>query len=73
MREILIITGIAIIGLSIGFYFEGKRDPYEEGMHMDYSIRCEDGFKYKVLSERRGTIPVLNSDGTPLKCNEKRK
>lgn len=29
------------------------------------------GFVYKSLDNRRGTIQVLNSDGTPLKCGEK--
>jgi hypothetical protein len=60
----------------IGFFFlvaycESKKDPYEEGSHWDYSIECENGFVYKSLNQRRGTIQVLNSDGTPLKCGDK--
>lgn len=47
-------------------------DPYEEGSHWDYSISCEGGFKYKTLSQHRGTILLLNSDGTPLRCDKKR-
>ncbi len=47
-------------------------DPYSEGMHWDYSITCDCGFVYKSLSGRRGTILVLNSDGTPLRCGKKR-
>jgi len=50
---------------------EQGKDPYEPGAHFDYSIECENGFVYKILGERRGTIQVLNSDGTPLKCGEK--
>ena len=46
-------------------------DPYQEGMHWDYSITCENGFVYKILGSRRGTIQVFNSDGTPLKCGHK--
>lgn len=46
-------------------------NPYDEGMHFDYKIRCENGFVYKVRS-REGTIQILNSDGTPLRCGEKR-
>jgi hypothetical protein len=52
-------------------YCESKKDPYEEGMHMNYSIECENGFVYKTLDHRRGTIQIFNSDGTPLKCGEK--
>lgn len=47
-------------------------DPYKEGAHWDYSISCEGGFKYKHLSGSRGTILLLNSDGTPLRCDKKR-
>lgn len=47
-------------------------DPYEVGSHWSYSITCEEGFKYKVLDHHRGTIPLLNSDGTRVRCNEKK-
>lgn len=57
--------------LFLGFWRESKLEPYEEGMHMDYNIECVNGFTYKILGNRRGTIQVLNSDGTPLKCGEK--
>lgn len=74
MKDILRI--LSLIGLPIGLICLMQlcepKDPYEEGMHMDYSIICEDGFKYKCLGSHRGTIPILNSDGTPLKCNQKR-
>ena len=50
-------------------YCESTKDPYEVGMHLNYSIKCENGFVYKQLN--KGTIQVLNSDGTPLKCGEK--
>ena len=65
-----------LIGLPIGLIcllqLCEPKDPYEVGMHMDYTIICEGGFKYKCLSGHRGTIPLLNSDGTTLKCNQKR-
>lgn len=48
---------------------ENNRDPYEEGMHWDYNIHCENGFVYK--NQKHMTIQVLNSDGTPLKCGKK--
>jgi hypothetical protein len=69
-------TLLGLFGLSIGLlvlagYCENQKDPYEEGMHLNYSIECENGFVYKVLEHRKGTIQVLNSDGTPLKCGEK--
>jgi len=63
--------GGALLLLLLAGYCESKKDPYEEGMHFNYSIECENGFVYKVLEHRRGTIQVLNSDGTPLKCGEK--
>jgi hypothetical protein len=71
MRFLIGITLFTIVFLIIGQYYEGKRDPYEEGMHMSYSIKCENGFVYKTLDQRRGTIQVFNSDGTPLKCGHK--
>jgi hypothetical protein len=65
---------ILIMGsLILGDYWESTRDPYEEGMHMRYSIVCENGWVYKVLDRQRGTHQVFNSDGTPTKCGEKRK
>ena len=74
MRTFLNIT--LFIGAFVGIfvlagYCESKKDPYEEGAHWDYSIECENGFVYKSLDHRRGTIQVLNSDGTPLRCGEK--
>lgn len=71
MKTLLGIFGLAIVLLVLAGYCESKKDPYEEGMHFNYSIQCENGFVYKVLDHRRGTIQILNSDGTPLKCGEK--
>jgi hypothetical protein len=71
MKTLLGITLLAFTLIIIGGYCESQKDPYEEGMHFDYSIECENGFVYKSLDRRRGTIQVLNSDGTPLKCGEK--
>jgi hypothetical protein len=69
----LILVSLGAIALTIGLqYLETQTDPYEEGMHWDYSIRCEDGFLWKSLDNHRGTIPVLHSDGTHMRCGEKR-
>lgn len=64
---ILLSCGLTFLGL----YCESKKDPYEIGMHWDYSITCENGFIFKILDQRRGTIQIFNSDGTPLKCGER--
>jgi hypothetical protein len=71
MKTMIGLVVLVILLVFLGGYFESKKDPYEEGMHWDYSIQCENGFVYKVLDQRRGTIQILNSDGTPLKCGEK--
>ena len=71
MRDFLLLVLFVIILVVLGQYCESKTDPYEVGIHWDYSIKCENGYVYKVLSDRRGTIQVLNSDGTPLKCGKK--
>ena len=66
---------VMAIFLVIAHYAESmdrKKDPYEIGNHMYYSIVCENGFIYKVLSNRRGVIQILNSDGTPLRCGEEK-
>jgi len=52
-------------------YCESKKDPYEIGIHLDYTIRCENGFIYKQLNRCNGVIQIFNSDGTPLRCGEK--
>lgn len=71
MKKLFGLLGVMIGVFILAGYCESKRDPYEEGMHLNYSIECENGFVYKTLDQRRGTIQVLNSDGTPLKCGEK--
>ncbi len=65
------LIAFAVGSLFLMTYCESKMEPYEEGMHMNYSIECENGFVYKTLDHRRGTIQIFNSDGTPLKCGEK--
>lgn len=70
ISPLLLLMGFAIAIVLIAGYCDSQKDPYEEGMHFDYSIQCENGFVYKSLDHRRGTIQVLNSDGTPLKCGE---
>jgi len=69
MRTLLGFIVLVVVLMSLGQYCERNKDPYEEGMHWDYSIICENGFVYK--NKNRGTIQVLNSDGTPLKCGKK--
>jgi len=69
----LLLFGLLTFGIMILLqYCDSKRDPYEVGSHWDYSISCENGFIYKTLDHRRGTILILNSDGTPLRCGNKR-
>lgn len=71
MRTLLLLILVMVLGVTLGLWIESRKDPYEMGMHWNYSIECENGFVYKVLDNRRGAIQVLNSDGTPLKCGNK--
>lgn len=68
MKSMLFLILAACSLTFLGIYCESHKDPYEIGMHWDYSILCENGFIYKQT--RHGIIQVLNSDGTPLKCEE---
>jgi len=63
---ILIVFILGLMALSI--YHESQIDPYEVGMHFDYEIKCENGYKYKILDHNRGVIPLLDKQGNPLKC-----
>jgi hypothetical protein len=45
-------------------------NPNDLGTHWNYSVECHDGFKYKILGDKRGVIPILHSDGSPVKCME---
>lgn len=63
----ILFLGLIAVFILAG-YCESQKSPYEEGMHFDYSIECENGFVYKILPNRRGTIQIMNSDGTPLRC-----
>jgi hypothetical protein len=71
IRNTILFIGSFFGLLYLVAYCENQKDPYEEGSHWNYSIECENGFVYKSLDQRRGTIQVLNSDGTPLKCGDK--
>ena len=71
MKSMLLLILLAFGLTFLGLYCESKKDPYEIGMHWDYSITCENGFIFKILDQRRGTIQIFNSDGTPLKCGER--
>jgi hypothetical protein len=60
-----------ILGALLSCNNRGKYEgPDSEGSHWDYSVFCEGGFKYKTVD--RGAILLLNSDGTPLRCDKKR-
>ncbi len=73
MKTMLWLTLLVFLMLGLAIYHEGTIDPYEEGMHLDYKIECENGFVYKVKGNALSTrsIQVLNSDGTPLRCGKK--
>jgi len=71
MKTLLLLILVMILGVTLGLWIESGKDPYEVGMHWNYSIECENGFVYKVLEHRRGTIQIFNSDGSPLKCGNK--
>lgn len=69
MKNLLAFILVIAVIFFIGGYCESKKDPYEEGLHWDYSIHCENGFVYKI--KNRAAMQVFNSDGTPLKCGNK--
>ena len=71
MKSLLFFILFAASIFILGICLENNKDPYCEGMHFDYSIQYENGYIYKVLPQGRGTIQVLNSDGTPLKVGHK--
>lgn len=70
MKKILSIILIPFAGLFLMAYIDSKHGPYSEGWHMGYTIRYEQGFVYKVLPGKQGTIQVLNSDGTPMRVSQ---
>ena len=61
-------TILLIFILSVGC----NDNPDSIGSHWDYSIFCEGGYKYKSFGKHKGTIQMLNSDGSKLKCNQTR-
>lgn len=61
---------ICLVGMVSVSISGDETDPYSEGTHWQYQIRCENGFVYKVRG-REGAIQILNSDGTPLRCGQK--
>tara|TARA_R110000868_G_scaffold195851_1_gene441590 strand:+ start:3657 stop:3872 length:216 start_codon:yes stop_codon:yes gene_type:complete len=69
MKSMLLLILLLTVLTFLGIYSESKKEPYDVGIHWDYSIICENGFIYKQM--RHGTIQILNSDGTPLVCGEK--
>ena len=62
---------ICFVGIIWATVVGDRIDPYSEGMHWGYHIRCENGYVYKVIDKRQGVIQILNSDGTPLRCGQK--
>ena len=72
MKNLLFIILFFVVVLGTCAYIDSRQDPYQEGIHFDYTIVCEGGFKYKMMGNNRGTILLLNSDGTPLRCDKKR-
>jgi hypothetical protein len=59
---------LILFGLLLAFLKScDDKNPYRVGMHMDYSVICEDGLKYKCL--KNGIIP-LKVNGVHLKCGE---
>jgi hypothetical protein len=47
MKSLLFLT-LLLIGITfLGMYCESQKEPYDVGMHWDYSIICENGFIYK--------------------------
>ena len=70
MKEAVIILLLFAIVFGTCEYLDSKQDPDEVGSHFEYDVKCEGGFKYKSMG--KGYILMLNSDGTPLKCNQKR-
>jgi hypothetical protein len=69
MKSLLFLTLLLFVLTFLGMYCESQKEPYDVGIHWDYSILCENGFIYKQT--KHGTIQILNSDGTPLVCGEK--
>ena len=69
MKSLLFLIFFTFSCAFLAVYCESQKDPYEIGMHWDYTIICENGHIYK--QNRYGIIQILNSDGTLLKCREK--
>lgn len=71
---LVMLTAVSIIICCVGMIWAivvgDRNDPYSEGMHWGYHVRCENGYAYKVIDERQGVIQILNSDGTPLRCGQ---
>ena len=70
MKAFLILMAFILGLMALSIYHESQIDPYREGMHFDYEIRCENGYKYKILDHHRGAIQLLDKNGNPLKCNQ---
>ena len=47
MKSLLFFTLLLIVLTFLGMYCESQKEPYDIGIHWDYSILCENGFIYK--------------------------
>ncbi len=68
MKSLLLLIIFTFLMFFIRFYFEEKQHEYEFGSHWEYSIVCENNYVYKILSNRRGVIQILNKNGKPKTC-----
>lgn len=73
MRFLLFLMVVAFLLMFLVEYLEKDKHPYEIGIHNNYEISCENGYVYKILSDRRGTIQILNKNGKPKTCEELKK
>jgi len=55
MKTFISIILLSVVLITLAEYFEQNKEPYEEGMHLDYSIICENGFVYKQLNRGYNT------------------
>lgn len=69
LKDCAFLILIAISPLICEHFLHGPEGQYDEGMHSDYSIQCENGWMYK--QRYRNVYPVLNSDGTHARCGTK--
>ena len=72
MKTLGIVTVAAMAFAILGPAACNGSNPYSEGSHWGYSVSCEEGFLWKNRGRHQGSIPLLHSDGTQMRCGEKR-